>query len=72
MDDDERYANIREILGRLIGCKVVDITQHDAEEFQETRQSRVELHFDNGETLRFLIDDEGFDYETTEESGEES
>lgn len=55
------YSNVRdpEMLGPLIGARVVDITQHDAEEYPDTG-SRIYLHFDNGMTLWFPIGDDGF------------
>ncbi len=55
----EPYANVRELLGYFIGRTLVDITQHDEEEFQEDGACYVMLHFDNGETLSFDITDEG-------------
>lgn len=63
MSDDTPYQNVRDadLLGPFIGAKVVEITQQDAEEFEETQQSYVALHFDNGSTLRFPIGDDGFD-----------
>ena len=56
---DDAYANIRDVLGRFIGATVVDITQHDRDEFLEEGLSYVELHFDTGATLGFQIDDDG-------------
>jgi len=57
------YSNVRdpEVLGSLVGKRVVDITQHDPEEFAENGESRIYLHFENGTTLSFPIGDEGFD-----------
>lgn len=57
------YASIRDpaLLGLLIGQTVVDITQQDADEFRDTRESFVFLHFGNGMALRFPIGDAGFD-----------
>lgn len=62
MSDDEPYSNIREILGPLIGARVVDITQHDADEFAESQQAYVELLFDTGATLRFPVDETPFGF----------
>lgn len=60
---DGHYANIREIdqLGRAIGTRIVDITQHDEDEFKETRESYVCFHLDNGLTIKFIICDAGFE-----------
>jgi hypothetical protein len=61
-DDDETYSNVRDpgMLGPLIGQRVIEITQHDAEEFDLYGESRIYLHFDNGMTLSFPIGDAGF------------
>jgi len=59
---DDRYATIRDpdLLGRLIGAKCVDVTQQDAEDFDEDGESFVVLHFDNGYAVTFPIGDEPF------------
>lgn len=61
--------NIRDpsLLGPLIGCTLVDVTQDDPEDCADSH--RVYLHFSNGSTVSFLIDIEhGFDIETLDES----
>lgn len=57
------YSNIRDaaLLGPLIGARVIDITQHDEDEFKENGESRIYFHFDNGITVSFPIGDAGFD-----------
>ncbi len=52
--DNEPYSTIREILGPLIGLKLVDITQHDAEEYAETKRSYVMLMFEDGSYVKFF------------------
>lgn len=65
---DDRSQNVRqnvrdpEILGLFVGQRVVDITQHDADEFAETG-AYVCLHFERCGTVTFLIGDDGFDVE---------
>lgn len=61
------FSNIRDakFLGALIGCRLVDITQQDADEFAE-RGTFVCFHFDNGTTVSFPIGDAGFDVETVD------
>ncbi len=61
-DDDDTYANIRdpELLGPIKGQRLVEVTQHDAEDFPITG-SRIFLHFENGYTLSFPVGDDGFD-----------
>lgn len=65
---DDHYANIRDVqlLGPIIGARVVDVTQHDQEEFTETRQSYFVLHFDNGYSLKVIIGEDGFEVESPE------
>jgi len=60
----ESYVNIRQILGEIIGTTIVDITQHDEEEFRATHESYVALHLSTGATLTFPISDAGFHLET--------
>jgi hypothetical protein len=58
-DGEESYANIREILAPLLNQTVIEITQHDKEEWEEDGQSYVSLHFSNGYTLKVIISDDG-------------
>lgn len=60
--------NIRDpsLLGPLIGCTLVDVTQDDKEDLAPG-SNRVYLHFSNGTTVAFSIgEDVGFDIETIE------
>lgn len=67
MSDDEVFSNIRDILGELIGKRLVDITQHDDAE----EDSFVELMFEDGLYLKFPVpDDYGFHHNCGEEEGE--
>jgi hypothetical protein len=63
----DEFPNIRdaEFLGALVGRRLVDITQQDADEFAE-RGTFVCFHFDNGRTVTFPINDAGFDVETVD------
>lgn len=56
------YSTIRDsdLLGPIIGQRCVEVTQHDAEEFEENGESRIYLHFENGMTVSFPIEDAGF------------
>lgn len=58
------YSNIRDILSGVIGRTVVDITQHDEDEYLETQEAYVMLMFDDGSFLKFPIGDEGFHHNT--------
>lgn len=55
----EPYANVREFMGGCIGQRVIDITQHDEDEFQEEGLSFVMLHFEDGTTVTFNVGDDG-------------
>ncbi len=66
--DEEVYSNIRQILGHIIGQTVVDITQHDKDEFEENGRAYVMLMFDKGDYIRFYIGDDAFDHSGPEDS----
>lgn len=55
---DEPYANIRKacLLGPILGQRVIEVTQHDEEEFRASG-GNVYLHFENGYTLRVALSD---------------
>lgn len=57
------HTTIRDpqLLGPLIGARCIEVTQHDPEEFDETGESRIYLHFDNGMTLSIPVTDWGFE-----------
>ena len=66
----EPYVNIRAWLEDAIGATIIDITQHDQEEFDQGGEAYVALHLSTGATLTFLIPaDGGFSYEPTGDSG---
>lgn len=65
-DEETRYANIRQILGHLIGRELMDITQHDEDEFRESGECFVCLMFKGGGTVTFLID-KSFSYGAVED-----
>jgi hypothetical protein len=70
-DDDERYVTVRDFLGHFIGQTIIDITQHDEEEFEEDGWSKVYLHMSNGESICFYIGDDGcFAVHTNEDEDE--
>jgi hypothetical protein len=46
---------VRELLGEIIGCRIVGLTQHDRVEYQEDDAGlRMELQLDNGALLIML------------------
>lgn len=58
---EDPYVNIRELLGHLVGKRIVEITQQDEEEYEETGQSYVHIILDDGNWVKFIIGD-GFSY----------
>lgn len=62
------YSNIRQILGLVIGKKLVDITQHDKDEFRETGQSYIQFHFEDGIYIKIPIGEDGFHHNCDEEN----
>jgi hypothetical protein len=58
----EPYATIREVLGSLIGRRVVDITQHDRDEWEAGEEAYVMLMFDDGSYVKFPVTELGFDH----------
>lgn len=63
MADDGEIENIRDptLLGSLIGCTLVDVTQDDKEDLAPG-SNRCYLHFSNGTTVAFEIgEDVGFE-----------
>lgn len=63
MADDDPYVTVRELLGKLMGQRVIEITQHDEEEFITEQACYISLHFENGLTVTFHIGESGFDLE---------
>lgn len=63
---EEAYSSIRDILGYLIGRKLVEITQHDEDEFNEDGRSYVQLMFDDGNYVKFFVGDDGFTHSVDE------
>jgi hypothetical protein len=63
MDEQASYANIRELLAGFIGQRLVEITQHDEDEYRRTSEAFVMLHFADGSLIRFVIRDNGSDFE---------
>lgn len=72
-DSEEVYSNIRhpDMLGPFIGKRVVDITQHDKDEWEETQQSYVQLHFEDGSYIKFPVGDEPFEIHIEDAGGED-
>lgn len=52
--EEEFYATIRHFLGSMIGLRIVDITQHDEDDYRENGQGFVMLLLDDGRWLKFV------------------
>lgn len=65
--EEDSYVNIRDILGHYIGCQLVDISQHDREDWDQGMDSYVLLLFSNGGRVKFIIQDQGFQFDTKEQ-----
>jgi hypothetical protein len=76
--DDERpdeLSNIREFLGWVIGCRVVDVTAGDPPDLPDAAEEdahRVILHFDNGGVLEIPIGDDGFAFCNPDEDDDDA
>lgn len=68
MSEPLDYATVREFLGACIGATILDITQHDEEDFIEDKRGEIHFHLDNGWTLTVTLhenpDKAGFSFET--------
>lgn len=65
MSRPEELSNIRDYLGFLIGCRVVDVTAGDPPDIpdaDEEDEHYIVLHFDNGGTLDVPIGADGFSF----------
>lgn len=75
--DDERpdeLSNIRDFLGWVVGCRVVDVTAGDPPDLPDADDEDshyLVLHFDNGGTLQVPIEDCGFFYFNPDEPDDE-
>lgn len=55
-DAEDCAENLRELIGYLCGQKVIDITGTDWDEVKRGEPNEVELLFEDGSTLTFLVD----------------
>ena len=51
------YTTVRDILGNFIGQRLITITQHDEEEYNETREAYVMLMFEDGGSIKITLAD---------------
>lgn len=63
----EPYSNIREMLGCYVGRTIIDISQHERDEFNPEEAAVglsggafVQLLFNDASWIRFFIGDDGF------------
>lgn len=55
----EPYANVRELLGALIGRRVLDVTQQDEADWLAGDEAHVMIMFDDGSWVRVYPDRDG-------------
>jgi len=54
----DTYKDIRDVLASFIGERLVDVTQDDRDERDEASpNAEVFLHFGNGQTLHFWVNE---------------
>lgn len=53
----DNYSNVRDIFAEFIGQTVVDITQHDEQEWAETGEAYILLMFGNGATIKITVEE---------------
>lgn len=51
----------------MIGRTIEDITQHDYDEFLETRRSYIQLLLSGGDYIKFFIGPDGFQHSSDED-----
>jgi hypothetical protein len=61
MSIPQHADNIRQLLGHLIGQRLLEITSEDQEDRDAGRDRFVELMFENGYTVKFFLAD-GYSY----------
>ncbi len=59
--------NIRECIGHFIGRTIEDITQHDRDEFEESRRTHIQFLLSGGDYIKFFIGPDGFQYSADED-----
>jgi hypothetical protein len=57
----EGYSTIRDLLGSLIGKTLVDVSQHDQEDWELEGESFVVLMFSDGSSVKFYTGERAFD-----------
>lgn len=60
------YATVREILKDFVGHTLVDITQHDREDFARDGKAFVMLHFSNNRAIYVGLDGKPIAYDEDE------
>lgn len=61
---DARFSTVRHYLGHLIGRRIIDLTQHDEDDWIETGKGFVMLLLEGGQWLK-LVQPEAIQYSNT-------
>lgn len=62
LEDPADYSNIRESIGKFIGRRILDIVQHDKDEWEADKRSYVQLLLEGGDSITFYIGPSGFSH----------
>lgn len=49
------YITVRDQLQEFIGQRLVEVTQHDEEEYRETGEAYIMLMFENGAVMQITL-----------------
>lgn len=66
MSEDAEYATVRLLLGSFIGSTLIDISQHDYEDFERDGKGFVMLHFSNNRAIYIGLDGKPMAYDSDE------
>lgn len=66
---DKIFHNVRDILGWATDQRIIDITQHDTDEYAEDKEHYVMLMLENGGYIKFPISHLGFSCEQPDDPG---
>lgn len=61
-------VNAREALAEFIGQRLIEVTQNDPEEFQETGKMYIMLMFENASLLQITMDPKDFSVQDADDA----
>lgn len=66
------WTNIRGVLGHMVGQKIIDITQHDSEEYEQDGKTYIMFMLEGGDYFKVFLSEEGFDCSMPEPNSDSS